>query len=53
MGRVKGIRNKNTETRPVTSSLSPEERIHLLANIIIDRILEDQKNGQKLLKTLL
>lgn len=46
MGRIKGIKNKNTEIRPVTSSLSPEERIRLLANLIIDRIVEDQKNGQ-------
>ena len=53
MGRVKGIRNKNSLSRPITSSLSPEERIRILANLIIDRILEDQKNGQKLLNTLL
>ncbi len=49
MGRIKGIKNKNTEIRPVTSSLSPEERIRLLANLIIDRILQDQKNGQVIL----
>jgi len=53
MGRVKGIRNKNSQIRPVTSSLSPEERIRVLANLIIDRILDDQKNGQVLLKKLL
>lgn len=53
MGRVKGIRNKNTGSRPIASSLSPQERIQLLANLIIDRVLEDQKNGQILLKKLI
>ena len=53
MGRVKGIRNKSSLSRLIASSLSPEERIKILANLIIDRILEDQKNGQKILKTLL
>lgn len=53
MGRVKGIRNKSTQKRSITSSLSPEERIQVLANLIIDRILEDQRNGQVLLKKIL
>lgn len=52
MGRVKGIKNKNSGSRPVTSSLSSQERVQLLANLIIDKILEDQKNGQILLKQL-
>ena len=50
MGRLKGIKNKNSHARPSTSTLSTDERIRLLANLIIDRILEDQKNGQVLLK---
>jgi len=52
MGRLKGIKNKNSITRPSTSTLSTDERIRLLANLIIDRILEDQKNGQVLLKKI-
>ena len=52
MGRVKGIRNKNSGSRPIASSLSPQERIQLLANLIIDKILEDQKNEQIILKKL-
>ena len=50
MGRLKGIKNKNSHARPSTSTLSTDEQIRLLANLIIDRILEDQKNEQVLLK---
>ncbi len=50
MGRLKGSVNKISSKRPKTSSLSSEDRIKFLANIIIDRILEDQKNGQPLYK---
>lgn len=52
MGRLKGNKNKSTTVRPVTSSLSLNERVQLLANIIVDRILDDQKNGQIILKKL-
>ena len=52
MGRLKGSLNKNSHSRPVTSSLSASERIRLLANLIIDRMLEDQRNGCVLLKKL-
>lgn len=52
MARLKGSLNKNSTVRPATSSLSTEERIHFLANLIIDRILEDQRNGQALLKSI-
>jgi hypothetical protein len=49
MGRLKGSINKTSGIRPKTSLLSSEERIKFFANIIIDRIVEDQKNGQPLL----
>ncbi len=52
MGRVKGGVNKNSTVRPSTSTLSSSERIQLLANLIIDRILEDQRNDKTLLKKL-
>ncbi len=51
MARLRGSKNKNSKV--VTSSLSSQERIRLLANLIIDRMLEDQKSGQKLLKTII
>jgi hypothetical protein len=50
MGRIKGIKNNSSLTPIVTSSLTPQERIQFLANLIIDRILEDQNNGQQLRK---
>ena len=52
MGRIKGSKNKNSIQRLVASTLSPEERIRFLANIIVDKILEDQRNGQVILKTI-
>lgn len=52
MGRLKGSLNKKTHSRPSTSSLSSHERIQFLANLIVDRILEDQKNDRVLLKKL-
>ncbi len=52
MGRLKGSLNKNSQSRPVTSGLSPKERVRFLANLIIDRMLEDQRNGFVLLKKL-
>ena len=52
MGRLKGSTNKISGIRPKTSLLSSEERIKFLANIIIDRIVEDQKNGQLLLNKI-
>lgn len=39
--------NKNTTKvkRPLTSNLTIEERLQVTANLIIDRIIEDQLNG--------
>jgi hypothetical protein len=52
MGRLKGSTNKISGIRPKTSLLSSEERIKFLANIIIDRIVDDQKNGEPLLNKI-
>lgn len=52
MGRVKGVKNKNSQSRLATSNLSTEDRIRFLANLIIDKILEDQKSGQILLNKI-
>jgi len=32
--------------RPLTSNLTLEERLKVLSNLIVDRILEDQINGE-------
>jgi hypothetical protein len=42
--KTKEIRPKTSE-RPSTSLLTTEQRIHALANIIVDRILENHKLG--------
>jgi hypothetical protein len=39
-------RSHNTDTKtPPSFNLSVEERLRILANLIIDRIIEDQKQG--------
>lgn len=52
MARKKGSKNKNSDARPATSPLSSHERIRFIANLIIEKILDDQKNGQVLLKKI-
>ncbi len=52
MGRIKGSKNRNSTKRPQTSALSTSERIQLLANLMIERILEDQKSGNALLRKI-
>jgi hypothetical protein len=41
MGRTIGSRNKNAGEAPATMQMSPEERLQYLANLIIDRLLEE------------
>jgi uncharacterized membrane-anchored protein len=53
MGRHIGSKNIKSNVRPSASNLSTEERIHFIANIIIDKIIEDQKNGGTLFKKLM
>jgi hypothetical protein len=52
MARTKGSHNKDAMIRPVTSELTVEERIQLLANLIVDRVADDQEKNQRLLKQL-
>lgn len=52
MGRLKGSKNKNSGEIPVYTTLPVEERIFVLANLIVERIIEDQTNGQKLLEQI-
>lgn len=52
MARTKGAKNKIAVHTPDICSLTPEQRIELLANLIIDRIIEDQAADQKLLRSI-
>jgi len=52
MARMKGSKNKNSAEVPMYTSLPTEEKLFVLANLIIDCIIEDQKTGGKLLKQL-
>lgn len=52
MARTKGAKNNNSGDVPVYSTLPAEERLFVIANLIIDRIIEDQLNGKKLLKEI-
>lgn len=52
MSRPKHSRNKKTLQPVISSQMTTEERIRFLANLIIDRIIEDQNNGKVLYKKL-
>lgn len=45
--------SKTSPKQPETLTLSVEERLEFLANIIVDRIMDDQASDQKLLKRIL
>lgn len=51
MSRTKGSKNKNSAS-PSFIELPVEERINLIANLIVDKVIEDQKNDQVLLKKI-
>jgi len=46
MARTVGSKNQNLIVRPPTSKLDTDERMHLVANLIVDRIKDDQQSGQ-------
>jgi hypothetical protein len=50
MARTKGSTTKNPAAVPDTVMLTTEERVEFLANLIVDRMIEDQADGQELLK---
>lgn len=52
MGRTKGSLNRQPATLSPYSLLKPEARVNLLANLIVDKILQDQNNQQKLLRKI-
>ncbi len=52
MARPKGTKNKNASEVPRYTSLTTQERVILLANLIIDQIVSDQESGAKLLKKI-
>ena len=53
MARTKGSRNKNSAEIPMYAAMPTKERLFVLANLIVDRVVEDQQNGAPLLKQLL
>ena len=52
MPRPKGSKNKASSSPPWPMTLSTKERIDFLANIIVDAIIEDEKQGRPLLKEI-
>jgi len=52
MSRPVGSTNKNSPAVPDTVNFSTEERLELIAALIVERILEDLASGQPLLKTI-
>lgn len=52
-GKIRVLSKNKTRDikRPPTSNLTLEERLKVIANLIVDRIIEDQQNGTLRLKT--
>lgn len=50
MARTKGSQNKKQSPPPTTVTLTTEERLTYLANLIVDRIMLDQPTGSLLQK---
>jgi len=53
MARIKGIKNKNVSPPTHTTTLTYEQRINFIANLIIDYIVEDQIKNQKIFKRII
>ncbi len=39
------VKRKRIVKKTLTANLSIEERLRIFANLIVDRVIEDQKNG--------
>ena len=48
MSKIERLGQNKTQQneRPLTSNLTLEERLQVITNLIVDRILEDQLNGK-------
>lgn len=52
MGRTKGSKNKKPTIDPLHTAMTSEERLDFLANLIVERIEEDQVSGRELLEKI-
>lgn len=52
MARTKGSKNKNSSALPDYALLPSNERIAVLANLIVDKIYEDLQGKRTILKQL-
>ena len=53
MAKLKELRNKNSSALPMYVNFSTEDRVLVLANLIVDQIQADQCNNGPLLKKIL
>lgn len=52
MARTKGSKNQNSSALPDYATLPVEQRIEILANLIVDKIYEDLQSDQAVLSQL-
>ena len=52
MARTKGSKNKNSSALPSYATLPTEDRINVLANLIVDKIYEDLGGERAIFKKL-
>lgn len=50
MSRPKGSKNKVQATPVETFGYTTEQRIELVADLIVEKIIEDRRNGRRLLE---
>lgn len=52
MSRPKGSKNKPKPAVVETFSFTTEQRIKLVANLVVEKILDDQRNGRNFLRNM-
>lgn len=52
MARPKGSKNKNSSALPDYALLTTEQRVEVLANLIVDKIYDDLRGNRAVLKKL-
>lgn len=52
MSRPKGSKNHQAPRVPETVSFSTQQKLEFIANLIVERIIQDQKDNNKLLQCI-
>ncbi len=53
MARPKGSKNRNSSALPGYAAFSTQQKLLVLANLIVDRIMKDQRNNNQIYRKLM